>query len=130
MIKNFVKFLVVTSVVVASFAVRAETKVTVNAKSQQDINAMCESVGRYGGKIFEELAQPDGGRASELMRKAKDMDTGTGLLMVAAAKEAIRHFADVTKDHGLYAREVEVQKKLAETAATLRCHTMVVPKFK
>ena len=130
MINKFVKLLVVTSVVVASLAVRAETKVTVNAKSQQEIDSMCDSVGKYGGKIFEELARPEGGRASELMRKAKEMDTGTGLLMVAAAKEVIRHFADVTKDHGLYAREVEVQKKLAETAATLRCHTMIVPKFK
>jgi hypothetical protein len=102
-----------------------------NAKSPKEINSLCETVGKYGGKIFEEMATPGGrgGRSSELINKAKQMDKGTGLLMLAAAEEAVLQFQRATKDHGLYARAVEANKSVVETAAYIRCHSMIVPKY-
>ncbi|MCK0505985.1 hypothetical protein [Aromatoleum anaerobium] len=129
MFKTFVKLSAIASVAVASVAVAvpADTKVTVNAKSKQQIDSMCESVGKFGAKVFEEMVRQ--GNVSELISKAKQMDKGTGLLMLAAAEAAILHFASATKDHGLYASEYKLQKELAETAAYIRCHSMVAPKF-
>ena len=128
MMNRFVKLLMVASVAVASVAVQAETKITMNAKSPKEIDSLCDSLGKFGGKVFEQMVSQ--GNANELIGKAKQMDRDTGLLMLGAAEEAIRHYSEAAAaQNGIRARDVEVQKGLAETAAYIRCHKMIVPKY-
>lgn len=127
MIKALAKLLLVASVA-ASAVAQAQTKVTIKAKSQREIDALCESVGKFGGRVFEQMVRE--GNANELIGKAKQVDRSTGLLMLAAAEEGIRHLSEAAAAlNGIRARDVEVQKGLADTAAYLRCQRMIVPKF-
>lgn len=130
MFKTFAKLLAIASVAFTSVAVAVPegTKIPMNAKSQQEINSLCESVGKYGGKVFEQMVIK-GGNASDLIAKAKQMDTNTGLLMLAAAEEAALTLAEVSKKRGIYESEIDTLRGIAQTAANLRCLRMIVPKF-
>ncbi len=124
MIKTFAKLLVAAFVTVASVTVWAETKIPMNAKSLKEIDSLCESLGKFGGKVFAQMVRE--GNASELIGKAKQMDKNTGLLMLAAAEEAVHYYSDATR-RGV--RDVASLKGLAETAAYVRCQKMIDPKL-